>query len=146
MSSPISISISIEAPAEDVWSELERVEDHVEWMADAVAIDFVTEQRRGVGTSFRCATKVGPLRTTDLMTITEWDDGRSMGVIHQGAVSGEGRFELSADPDGGTKVTWTENLKFPIWMGGGLGAWVARPVFHWIWRRNLDRLRLKVMG
>ena len=41
-------------------------------MADAVAIRFETEQTRGVGTKFLCDTKVGPIRLTDQMEITEW--------------------------------------------------------------------------
>jgi len=113
-------------------------------MADAVAIDFLDEQRRGIGTSFRCATKFGPLRTNDLMTITEWEPGRMMGVTHQGAVSGSGRFTLEADGDGATLVTWTEVLTFPWWMGGAIGARVAHPIFAWVWRRNLEELRRRI--
>ena len=46
---PVVLSISIPEPPGAVWAELERIEDHTEWMADAVAIDFLTDQRRGVG-------------------------------------------------------------------------------------------------
>jgi hypothetical protein len=141
---PVVLSISIPVAPDVVWAELERIEDHTEWMADAVAIDFLTEQRRGVGTSFRCATRFGPLRTNDLMTITEWVEGSTMGVRHQGAVSGSGRFTLVGDEDGGTVVTWAEDLTFPWWMGGALGAAVAHPIFRWVWRRNLEQLRRRL--
>jgi len=53
---PIAVDVVIAAPAESVWAELERIEDHVEWMHDAVAIRFTSEQRRGVGRS-SCATQ-----------------------------------------------------------------------------------------
>ena len=143
---PVVLSISIPEPPGAVWAELERIEDHTEWMADAVAIDFLTDQRRGVGTSFRCATRFGPLRTNDLMTITEWIEGSTMGVTHQGAVSGSGRFTLVDDGQGGTTGTWAEDLTFPWWMGGALGAAVAHPIFRWVWRRNLEQLRRRLSG
>lgn len=141
---PIEMEIRIPAPPEEVWAELERLEDHVEWMADAVGIEFHGDQRRGIGTSFACATKIGPLRTTDEMTITEWEEGRSMAVSHAGAVSGVGRFALSP-ADGGTTLTWTEQLRFPIWLGGPVGSLLARPIFRLVWRGNLGRLSERVV-
>ena len=52
-------------------------------MADAEVIRFLTEQTAGVGTRFECVTKVGPIRLTDEMEITEWEPGRAMGVRHE---------------------------------------------------------------
>ncbi len=79
---------------------MEPVERHVDWMADAVSIRFETDQTRGVGTSFLCDTKVGPIRLTDRMEITEWvpaDDAGAigrMGVRHTGIVTGTGVFTI----------------------------------------------------
>ena len=144
MTRPISTAVEIDAPPSVVWDELSCLETHVEWMADAVALEFHTEQRRGVGTAFSCATKIGPLRTTDEMTIDRWDEGTAIGVTHRGAVTGSGVFELAPRGDSATSLTWTERLVFPFWMGGALGAFVARPAFRWIWKRNLERLRSRV--
>ena len=120
-------------------------------MADAVAIEFLTDRRQGTGTRFACLTQVWVFRTTDIMEITEWSPPRVMGVRHAGAVSGEGRFELhpaaasgSDEPGGSTTMTWTERLYFPWWMGGSLGATLARPVLRRIWRANLTRLKTLV--
>jgi hypothetical protein len=140
----VTISTTIAAPIGGVWSELERIEDHVEWMADAVAIDFHGDQRRGVGTSFDCKTQIGPLRTTDTMTVTEWTEGHVIGVTHRGAVTGRGRFTLSEIGPMNTDVTWSEVLEFPWWMGGPLGGFFAAPIFRWIWKRNLTRLSERV--
>ena len=122
-----------------VWRELRAIDRHVQWMSDAVAITFDSEQREGVGTSFRCTTKVGPFVTHDRMKITVWRENATMGVEHAGLIRGRGVFELRADGTE-TVVTWREDLYFPWWALGPLGAFVARPVLRAIWTRNLRTL------
>ncbi len=143
--SPLGVSISVAtevaAPLEAVWAELEAIERHVGWMADAVAIRFLSEQRRGVGTEFWCDTKVGPLRLTDRMVITDWVDRRSVAVAHVGLVTGEGRLALSPVSGSVTKLSWDERLAFPWWLGGAIGGLAARPILSRLWRHNLASLR-----
>jgi hypothetical protein len=137
----LRVGITIAASPAEVWRVIEPIERHVDWMADAVSIEFVSATRRGVGTSFDCLTRIGPFRTTDRMTVTEWDPDRSMGIEHRGVVTGRGRFTLRRRPRSRTRFTWTEELKFPRWMGGAAGAFAARPVLRAAWRRNLRRLK-----
>lgn len=138
---PVEVGVDIPAPVQAVWEEAARLEDHVEWMADAHRIDFLTEQRRGVGTRMRVATKFGPLRTSDEMEFTAWEEPHRMAVRHEGLFTGAGEFVLE-DVDGtATRFTWRESIHFPWYFGGPLGAWAARPVFTWVWRRNLSRFR-----
>jgi uncharacterized protein YndB with AHSA1/START domain len=133
----IRVATTIEAPPEAVWSSLADVGSHVEWMADAEAIRFASPQHRGVGTTFDCDTRVGPFRLTDRMEVTEWDEGRVMGVRHAGLVKGEGRFTLAPVAGGRhTRFTWEERLAFPWWLTG--------PVLAAVWRRNLRRLKRTV--
>jgi Polyketide cyclase / dehydrase and lipid transport len=140
--SAIVSDISLPVPPAQVWEELRHIERHVEWMSDAVRIDCRSAQREGVGTSFDCLTRIGPFTTTDVMTITEWRDGEVMGVEHRGLVSGRGAFTLLPHL-GGTRLTWREDLRFPWWCGGAIGAWSARPVLRIIWRRNLRNFAQK---
>lgn len=136
----IEVCDTVELPPAPLWALLERIEDHVEWMADAESIRFLTSSTRGTGTAFECVTRVGPIRLTDEMTVTEWEPGRAMGIVHRGIVRGTGRFRLR--PEGsGTRFCWEERLRFPWWMGGALGALAAKPVLTRIWRGNLRRLR-----
>ncbi|MDP9143967.1 MAG: SRPBCC family protein, partial [Actinomycetota bacterium] len=67
-----------------VWAELADLASHSEWMTDADTVHFLSDQTAGVGTQFRVPTRVGPLRTTDLMTVVEWDEGKAIAVDHQG--------------------------------------------------------------
>ena len=142
----IEVTTTIDAPPEAVWARIEDVGTHVDWMADAEAIRFTSNQTSGVGTTFDCDTKVGPLKLTDAMAITEWDPGRSMGVRHEGLVTGEGRFTLTAVGAGQTEFAWAERLRFPWWMGGPVGGAIGAPVLKAIWRKNLKRLKALVEG
>ena len=138
----ITVSVEIDAPTDRVWEIVEPVERHVDWMADAVAIRFTGEQTRGIGTTFECDTKVGPITLVDKMEITDWEPGERMGVRHSGVVTGSGHFTLEPiDLGRRTRFTWTEELVFPWWLGGALGALVGgRLVMGAIWRRNLRAL------
>ena len=143
----LSVKVEIDKPPEQVWEELADISSHTEWMTDAVKIRFLTSQREGAGTRFSCVSRVGFLSTTDVMEITEWLPGEAMGVIHKGAVSGTGRFKIApADNERGTGsvLRWTEELRFPLWAGGGLTAAVAAPVLRRIWQRNLLRFKQRV--
>ena len=137
----ITVGITIDAPTAVTWRALEPIEQHVDWMAEAETIRFTSTRTRGVGTTFDCVTKVGPIRMTDRMTITEWEPGRMMGIEHSGVVTGRGRFTLRRRRGGRTRFTWKEHLTFPWWMGGAVGAFAAKPVLRAIWRRNLRRLK-----
>ena len=112
--SRITVSIDLDATPARVWEVVEPIERHVDWMADAVAIRFEGDQTRGVGTKFLCDTKVGPIKLTDHMEITEWIPGEAMGVRHTGLVTGTGIFTLAPLDDGTrTRFTWSEKLTFP---------------------------------
>jgi carbon monoxide dehydrogenase subunit G len=142
----IRIRTTIDAPPAKVWDRLADIADHVSWMADAAAIRFTGDRRVGVGTTFECETRIGPLRTTDLMEVTEWRERRAMGVRHVGLFTGTGRFLLRRSPRGRTRLTWDEDLRFPWWLGGPVGAVVAAPVLRAVWRGNLRRLAALVTG
>ena len=134
------VTVAIDLPHEQqkVWDEISDLERHGEWMSDAERIDFLSEQRRGVGTGMKVRTRVGPLVTTDVIVVDEWVEGERIGVTHRGLVSGQGAFELSATGDG-TRFEWNEDLEFPWFLGGGLTALAARPILARIWRGNLAR-------
>jgi uncharacterized protein YndB with AHSA1/START domain len=138
----ITVAVELDAPPSRVWEIVEPVERHVDWMADAVAIRFETDQTRAVGTRFSCDTKVGPITVTDHMEITQWDPDQAMGVRHTGVVTGAGTFTLEPiDLGRRTRFTWTEDLRFPWFLGGRVGEVVGgRLVMKAIWRRNLRRL------
>lgn len=138
--SSITVTTRLPVSPDQVWADVENLASHVEWMADAERITFATDQTSGVGTVMDVLTAIGPLRTTDVIEITEWEPPHRMGVRHKGAVAGTGAFTIEDDGGGGSIFTWTEQLHFPWYFGGSIGSWFARPIFRWIWTRNLTRL------
>ena len=131
----------IEAPLEDVWNAVVDIKSHVKWMDDAVSIHFTGTRRQGVGTTFDCETQIGPIKLTDRMEITEWVEGKTIGVSHKGLVSGKGRFTLLELNPRRTTFTWEESLIFPFWMGGPFRNPVGKKILEHVWQKNLENLR-----
>jgi hypothetical protein len=76
------------------------------------------------------------------MEITQWVPGKAMGVKHIGIVSGSGVFTLEPI-DNGTRTLfkWEEELIFPWFLAGPLGAFIGgKIVLRQIWKRNLRGL------
>ncbi|MDX6494907.1 MAG: hypothetical protein QOE17_893 [Gaiellales bacterium] len=140
----LRVSTIIDAPPKVVWATIEDISRHVDWMEDAVAIRFTGRRHDGVGTTFDCDTKIGPIGLTDRMEITAWARGKAMGVRHVGLVTGEGRFTLQRRRGGRTKFTWEERLRFPLWMGGPLGGVVGGQILKRVWRTNLANLKQQI--
>ena len=151
----LTVRTVLPAPPEEVWEDISDLSSHVEWMHDAYSIEFTSERTSGTGTTFDCETRVGPLRTVDRMRITRWEPARCMGVEHVGLVRGTGEFTLrpvrrAVEGRRGrrrkvvhTRFVWRERLRFPWFLGGPIGALVARPVLRWVWTRNLRNLRAR---
>ena len=144
--SRVRVSTTIDAPRDRVWAAVRDIASHVEWMEDAVAIRFTSRARNGVGTTFDCDTRVGPFRLTDRMKVTEWREGRSIGIRHVGLVTGNGRFTLQRRRHGRTRFTWEERLTFPLWMGAWPGSVVGGAMLRRVWRHNLRNLKARVEG
>ncbi len=139
MTMHVVVSTYIDAPPDEVWSDVSEMASHAEWMADAESISFASSTTSGVGTILVVPTRVGPLVTEDWIIVTRWDEGEAIGVVHVGIVSGVGEFRLI--PEGaGTRFVWEEDLTLPLSLGGRIGEVVAKPIVTAIWKGNLARL------
>ena len=136
----IEISTHINVSPDALWEELRHIDRHVNWMHDAASISFLSSTTEGIGTKFNCLTKVGPFKTTDVMTITQWEEARIMGVEHVGLVKGTGTFQIAPQSEGSI-ITWKESLTFPWWMLGSFGSLFASPILRLIWKKNLKNLK-----
>jgi hypothetical protein len=92
-------------------------------------------------TKMKVLTKVGPFSLNDIITVTSWDEMESIGVVHEGLVTGEGAFYLSKNSEDSTKFDWIEVLKAPIYLGGPIAELFGSIVLKAIWKKNLKNLK-----
>ena len=141
MSKRIEVSITINKPIEVVWNEVKVMENHVNWMQDAAKIDFLSENEAGIDTKMKVLTKVGPFSLNDIITVTSWEEMKSIGVVHEGIVTGKGAFYLSKNNEDSTKFEWIEDLKAPYYLGGTIAEFFGGFVLKSIWKKNLMNLK-----
>jgi uncharacterized protein YndB with AHSA1/START domain len=139
----VRVGTTVAASPRQVWAHIADVRAHAEWMRDAEAIRLVAGTANRVGATYEVDTHVGPIRLLDVVEVTEWDEAKAMGVRHVGMVTGTGRFTLE-ERDGGTRFVWDEELVFPWWMGGPVGAVVGGWFLKQVWKRNLRTLKRAV--
>ena len=141
MSKRIKVSTIINKPLEVVWDEVKIMKNHVNWMQDAAKIDFLSLNEFGIDTKMKVLTKVGPFSLNDIITVTKWEEMNSIGVVHEGIVTGEGAFYLSENDDNSTKFEWIEELKAPYYLGGPIAEFFGGFVLKFIWKKNLMNLK-----
>jgi len=141
MSKRIRVSTIINKPLEVVWDEVKIMKNHVNWMQDAAKIDFLSLNESGIDTKMKVLTKVGPFSLNDIITVTKWEEMNSIGVVHEGIVTGEGTFYLSENDENSTKFEWIEELKAPYYLGGPIAEFFGGFVLKFIWKKNLMNLK-----
>ena len=133
MSKRIEVSTIIYKPIEVVWDEVKIMKNHVNWMQDAAKIDFLSENEAGIDTKMKVLTKVGPFTLNDIITVTTWEEMNSIGVVHDGIVTGEGAFYLSKNDDNSTKFQWIEDLISAYFLGGPIADFLGGFVLKIMW-------------
>jgi carbon monoxide dehydrogenase subunit G len=130
------------APRDVVWDVLVDWEQQPRWMLDAKEVHVTSDHREGLGVELRCPTKLLGLTVQDTMVVTGWEELRLLEVTHTGRIiTGTGAFELTSRTDGGTRITWWEEVDPPLGAVGELGARVvALPIIRRIFRRSLRNL------
>jgi hypothetical protein len=144
----LPVPVEVDAPAAVVWAYVTDWERQGEWML-GTRVRVTAGDGRGVGTTLRAITGVGPLGVVDTMEVVEFvapsgtGPGRAA-VRHTGRIiRGEGWFEVAPLGPDRCRFTFTELIDLPLGPLGRLGWPVARPVvkagFDASLRRMADR-------
>jgi hypothetical protein len=137
MRASLRASVSVAAPAGQVWDYLTDWPRQGEWIPFTRVEELADGHR--AGGRVRAWTGLGPLGFWDPMTITAWEqdaDGSARcEVLHTGRVlRGEGEFAVTRLDAASCTFTWWERLEVP---GGPLGA-VAWRVVGPLVQRSVD--------
>lgn len=144
MAARVRVSRVIDAPASEVWARVADIGGHAHWQVDVRSIQFTSARHHGVGTTYRCDTRLGPIRMAIPMTVTEWSEGKAVAVSYEGALSGGGRITVKRRRRNRTKVTWAARVRLPWWLGGPFGALGSAQLLRVVWHANLKRLALEL--
>ncbi|HTG47383.1 MAG TPA: SRPBCC family protein [Actinomycetota bacterium] len=139
-------SIDLPVPPEEAWAVLVDWERQGDWMLDADAVRVVSEHREGVGVRLAVRTRVlGVLVFTEPIEVTAWEPPVRLAIRHGSVVRGAGEWLLRAVP-GGTRFTWTEDVRLRVPGIGGALALPYRPVLGALMGRSVARLRAAVIA
>ena len=144
----LPVPVDVAAPAATVWTYVTDWERQGEWML-GTRVRVTGGDGRGVGTTLRAVTGVGPLGVVDTMEVTEFvapSDGAPgrAAVRHTGKViRGEGYFEVVPLGPDRCRFTFTELVDLPLGplgrIGWRLGSPLVRAGFAASLRRMADR-------
>jgi hypothetical protein len=135
----LSVPVDVDAPAQVVWAYVTDWERQGEWML-GTRVRVTGGDGRGVGTTLRAVTGIGPLGVSDTMEVVEFregsdrsghDDRWRAAVRHTGRViRGEGFFAVDELGPQRSRFTFTELIDLPLGALGRLGWPLARPVIR----------------
>jgi hypothetical protein len=120
-SNTLSISLTIPASQERVWSKIADWQSQGDWMLQT-KVWVTSDKVEGVGTSIAAFT--GPLYflyprfkslgLLDLMVVTQWQPPHRCDVDHVGQIlKGSGSFQLSEIEGSATRFDWSEVIEAP---------------------------------
>ena len=131
---------------EEAWAVLTDWERQADWMLDADRVEVVSQGREGAGVRLAVKTRIAGLPAfTEPMEVTGWEPPRGLEIRHGGPVAGEGSWEL-AKVEGGTRFTWTEDIRLAVPLVGEAAAWCYRPVMRVLMGRAMEGLRRYVIA
>ena len=141
----LPVAVEVDAPFAAVWDYVTDWERQGEWML-GTRVRVTGGDGRGVGTTLRAVTGVGPLGVVDTMEVVEFIapaagvPGRAA-VRHTGKViRGEGFFEVVPLGPDRCRFTFTELVDLPLGALGRLGWPLARPVLKAGFDASLRRM------
>jgi len=131
---------------EEAWAVLMDWEREADWMLDADRVVVVSSRREGVGVRLKVKTRILGIATFDeSMEVTGWDPPRRLEIRHDSVVFGLGVWLLE-QVEGGTRFTWSEDVRLRVPFLGELAAWCYRPVMRMLMGRAQASLRRHVIA
>lgn len=141
----LAVRVAVDAPAQVVWDAVTDWPRQSDWML-ATTVELLSGDGRSPGSRVVAVTGVAGVGVRDTMTVTAWEPPHRVRVLHDGRLlRGPGLIEVRPR-DGGSELTWSEDLALPFGVAGRLGWPLVRPAVRWGFRRSLRRFARSVAG
>jgi Polyketide cyclase / dehydrase and lipid transport len=128
------------ASVHDTWWLALQWERQPEWMVDAATVRVLSARGSGVGVRIAVRTRIlGVPALTDTLVVTAWEPPVRLEMERRGFVRGRGEWRLEPTA-GGTRFTWSEELRLPIPLLGEIALTLYRPMMRRLMRRSLGNL------
>lgn len=102
-----TMSYLIDAPVETVFDVVAHIENFSQAIPAITDVEFVSEQRSGVGTRFRETRVMGRREATSELEVTEYEEGAAIRLVaDEGGSIWDSRFTTTAEGDG-TRLEFT---------------------------------------
>lgn len=134
------MSVSIAAPAAQVWPYLTDWERLGRWQREASDFRVISAQREGVGVVAEATIRLAGFRTRDPVVVTAFEPPLRLAIRHEGWVKGTGTMQLTWTGRA-TRLDWTESYRPPLGALGWLGLRLLQPVLLRTFRRDLGLLK-----
>jgi acyl-CoA synthetase (AMP-forming)/AMP-acid ligase II/uncharacterized membrane protein len=142
----IEESITVGAPAAQVWKLLDDPEGYTRFMAGVTRWRVESRKRSGLGARYSMLMEVGSAQVGGLIEIVEYDVGCELAWTSVTGIDQRGRWRIREQDDGSTQVT----LRLSYHAPGGLLATLSDKLSSRIVGENikesLRRLRAEVEG
>ena len=91
----LEVSINLPASPTEVWQHIADLSRSIAWTSNKNESDFTSDITEGVGTTLNTRFELGPLHTTDFVTVTEWQPPDSGAAADSG---GPAAADSATDP------------------------------------------------
>lgn len=110
MTTTLSVTVEIDAPAQTTWDVVTDWSRQGEWMP-MTDVRVSADSPMGLGAKISARSGVGPASFVDPMVVDVWQPPHRCEVVHLGkVVTGRGVFVVEDLPDGRSAFTWQEVL------------------------------------
>jgi Polyketide cyclase / dehydrase and lipid transport len=138
--------VTLPCTVEEAWGVLVEWERQADWMLDADRVTVVSQIREGVGVRLAVRTRIlGVPAFTEPMEVTGWDPPHALAIRHGSWVVGAGAWALEA-VDGGSRFTWSEDVRLRVPVVGSALAMLYRPVMRGLMGRAQQELRRSIIA
>ncbi len=121
-------------------------ERQADWMLDADRVEVISSRREGVGVRLSIRTRIMGIGAFDEpMEVTRWDPPQRLEIRHGSVVVGLGVWRLER-VEGGTRFTWSEDVRLRVPLLGELAAWCYRPLMWVLMGRAQSSLRRHIIA